>query len=374
MKSLVMKQVSVLIIVFFNSGIAKSQMDLPAMGFNVRAMISQEVGITGITIKYSRPGVKGREGKIWGNLVPYGFKTFNSITSTYTSPWRAGANEATVISFEHNVKVEGNDLKAGSYAIFMAMDPDSVTLIFSKQTEAWGSFYYKPEEDVLRVRVKSMVLPKSEEWLKYEFIEHKEKSCVIAMQWEKLSVPFNVEVDVENIVLARVREQLTGVWGLMTVNLILAANYFYEQNSNLEEAVGWALKSVTGKPFGQTPFHSFNVLATGYEKLNRVPQADSVMDVGLAVANMNQYLDYGRKLISQNRKQRAMEIMLQAQSKFGDVYQVNNSLAYAYSAKGDYSQALKYANKALRQAPNPQAKSQVEFNIEKLKDKKDINE
>jgi hypothetical protein len=350
-----------------------SQMDLPAMGFNVRASISQEVGITSITIKYSRPGVKGREGKIWGNLVPHGFKTFNSITSTYTSPWRAGANEATVISFEHEVKVEGNTLKAGSYAIFMAMEPDSVTVIFSKQTEAWGSFYYKPEEDVLRVRVKSMLMSRSEEWLKYDFIEHKEKSCVIVMQWEKLSVPISVEVDVENIVLARVREQVTGVWGLMTVNLILAANYFYEQNSNLEEAVGWALKSVTGKPFGQTPFHSYNVLAIGYEKLNKIPQADSVMDVGLAVANINQYLDYGRKLISQNRKQRAMEIMTQAKSKFGNVYQVNSSLAYAYSAKGEYSQALKYANKALQQAPSPQAKATIRSNIEKLKAKKDIN-
>jgi hypothetical protein len=80
-----------------------------------------------------------------------------------TSPWRAGANEATTISFEHDVKVEGKDLKAGTYALFMAMG-DSVTLIFSNQKDAWGSFYYRPEEDVLRVKVKPAILDKGVEW------------------------------------------------------------------------------------------------------------------------------------------------------------------------------------------------------------------
>ena len=79
---------------------------------------------------------------------------FSFITNKMSSPWRAGANEATVISFEHDVKVEGRELKAGSYALFMAVGTDSVMLIFSKQTEAWGSFYYKPEDDMLRVTVK----------------------------------------------------------------------------------------------------------------------------------------------------------------------------------------------------------------------------
>src|SRR5262245_34042311 len=67
--------------------ISIAQMDIPPVGFNPRATISEEVGITSISIKYSRPGVKGREGKIWGGLVPYGFATFSFLTGRMTSPW-----------------------------------------------------------------------------------------------------------------------------------------------------------------------------------------------------------------------------------------------------------------------------------------------
>jgi hypothetical protein len=352
--------------------ISKAQMDLPPVGFNPRATISEEVGITSITIKYSRPGVKGREGKIWGGVVQNGFGTFSFVTGRMTSPWRAGANEATIISFEHDVKVEGKDLKAGSYALFMAMNTDSVLLIFSKQTDAWGSFYYRPEEDAMRVKVKPVVLDKSVEWLKYEFIGHTEKSCVIAMQWEKLSVPFKVDVDVDNIVLARMRAEFTGVKSFITADKLQAANYCFERNINMEEAMGWAKSAVTGKPFGQTGFNAYEILAVGYEKQNQQQQADSVMNEGLPIANISQYIDYGTTLLTQKRIDRALEVMLGAKTKFGDVYAVNNGLSYAYSAKGDYKKALVFANKALEQAPAP-GKATVTGNIEKLKTGKDIN-
>mgnify|MGYP001608063562 CR=1 FL=1 len=372
-KTTVMKH-TILSIAFTLTAIgAMAQMDIPAVGFNPRASISEEVGITSISIKYSRPGVKGREGKIWGNLVTNGFTSFNFITNNMTSPWRAGANEATVISFEHDVKIEGRDLKAGSYALFMAMGTDSVALIFSKQAHAWGSFYYKEEDDVLRVKIKPVALDKTVEWLKYEFIEHKEKSCVIAMQWEKLSVPFKVEVDVYPIVLARFREELTSAKGFASANLLQASMYCFDNNINLEEALSWAKRSVTGQPFAQSGFEVYKNLANGFEKTNRLSLADSVMNEGLAIANINQYISYGRKLITQMRKERALDIMLAAKAKFGDVYAVNNGLSYAYSAKSDYAKALEYANKALFQAPAPQLKTSINANIEKLKAGKDIN-
>ena len=264
-----------------------AQMDIPPVGFNPRATISEEVGITSITIKYSRPGVKGREGKIWGGLVANGFGALSFITGTMSSPWRAGANEATLISFEHDVKIEGKDLKAGSYALFMAMNPDSVLLIFSKQTDAWGSFYYKQSEDVLRVKVKPATLDKSVEWLKYEFIDHKKESCVIAMQWEKLSVPFRVDVDIDNIVLTRMRAEFTGVKSFISANRVQASMYCFDRNINMEEALSWAQSAVTGRPCGQSGFDAYENLANGYEKLNRLPQADSVMNEGLNIASIN---------------------------------------------------------------------------------------
>lgn len=352
---------------------ATAQMDVPPNGGNIKATVSEEVGITAITIHYSRPGVKGREGKIWGGLVPYGFNSPNFIAQKPGSPWRAGANEATTISFEHDVKVEGKDLKAGTYALFMAVEPDSTLLIFSRQKEAWGSFFYRPEDDVLRVRVASVALDKPVERLKYEFIEHKEKSCTIAMLWEKRSVPFTVEVDVENIVLARVREQMISGKGFASGNLVHASWYFLQQNSHLEEVLGWTQRAVSGQPYGQTQFENYRTLATAYEKLSRRSQADSVMNLALAMANTNQYISYGRSLLAQKRPDRALEVMLAAQAKFGDTYAVNNGLSYAWSAKGDYAKALEHATKALSQAATPQAKTMVSVNIDKLKTGKDIN-
>ena len=214
-----MKKLQLLAAILLFTATAFAQLDLPASGNNTRATISEEVGVTSITIKYSRPDVNKREGKIWGdgNVVTYGFSTQNYITNKNTSPWRAGANENTIIIFEHDVKVEGQALKAGTYSLHMAMGADNVTLIFNTQSEAWGSFYYDEKYDALRVNVKPVALDKSVEYLKYEFIEHKEKYCVIAMQWEKLSVPFKVDVDVDNIILARLREQLTSQEDLTAV-------------------------------------------------------------------------------------------------------------------------------------------------------------
>lgn len=352
-----------------------AQMDIPPSGSNPRAMISEEVGITSITIKYSRPDVNKREGKIYGdgNPVTYGFSSTNFITNKPTSPWRAGANEATVITFEHDVKVEGKDIKAGSYALFMAMGLDNVTLIFSRQSEAWGSFYYKEEDDVLRVDVKPVILDKSVEWLKYEFIEHREKHCIVAMQWEKFSVPFKIDVDVDKIVLARLREQTISQKNFNSTNMIQASSWCFNKNINIEEALGWAQRAVSGFQ-GQKSYVSLRNLATGYEKLNRLQQADSVMAEALTMANVNQYSTYARALIAQKRNDKALEIMNTANAKFGDVFAVNNTMMFIYSSKEDYANAIKYAKKALAQAANDAAKKMLESQITKLKEGKDINQ
>jgi hypothetical protein len=368
-----MKQIILSILITLNTIVVSAQMDIPPDGGNTTAMTSEDVGITSINIKYHRPGVKGREGKIWGTLVPYGFNVFNATTGKPASPWRAGANEATTISFEHDVKVEGKELKAGTYALFMAMGKDTVTVIFSKEAEAWGTFFYRPENDVLRIYVKPVELEKSVERLKYEFIDQQDKSCVVTMQWEKILVPFKVEVDVDNIVLNRIREQLIGPKGFASGNLVQISRYYFSRNMNLEEALGWAQRAVTGLPFGQSNYETIRTLAIGYEKLNRYLQADSVMNTVLPFSSMNQYSSYGRNMLSMKRSERALEVMLGAQKRYGDVYAVNNGLAYAYAATGDYTKALEFANKAQAQATSPQAKATVTANIEKLKAVKDIN-
>ena len=364
-----MKKLHLFIVLFLPCLAAHAQMDLPASGNNPRATVTEEVGITSITIKYSRPDVNKREGKIWGdgNLVTYGFTSTNLNTNKNTQPWRAGANENTIISFEHDVKVEGKNIKAGTYSLHMAIWPDSAIIIFSNQYGSWGSFYYDPNSDALRVTVKPVKLDKSVEWLKYEFIEHREKYCVIAMQWEYLSVPFRVDVDVDNIVLAKLRDEVTSQKGFNAFNMLAAAQYMVSRNINLEEALTWSQRAA-----GTKTFATLNNLSNNYAKLNRLQQADSAMSEALVFATPNQYVVAGRALITAKRLDRALEVFTANEKKNGDVLAVNTGYMFYYSARGDYKKALDYANKALAQASEAQ-KAGINANIAKLKEGKDIN-
>src|SRR3954468_15238107 len=153
-----MKKYLPLVVLLFLTTASYSQITLTQLpsGGNKKAMVGERIGLTDITIHYDRPGVKGREGKIWGQLVPYGFSDLGFGTSK-AAPWRAGANENTTIEFSDDVKVEGQLLPAGKYAFFIAVDSLESTLIFSKNNSSWGSFYYEPKEDALRVKIKPVV-------------------------------------------------------------------------------------------------------------------------------------------------------------------------------------------------------------------------
>ena len=148
-----------------------------------KASVTQKVGFTDITIDYSRPGVKGRT--IWGGLVPY-----NTV-------WRAGANEATKITFGTDVKINGKKIKAGSYSFFTIPTKDKWTIIFNKVADQWGAFEYNDTEDALRI----VVAPETDdncwqEWLAYTFTKTSDNTAVVRLEWEILKVPFTVEVEI----------------------------------------------------------------------------------------------------------------------------------------------------------------------------------
>src|SRR5215467_10688720 len=164
------------------STVSFSQLTFSPSGGNKKAMVGENIGLTDITIHYSRPHVNGREGKIWGNLIPVGYSD-QGFGSSKAAPWRAGANENTTIEFSTDVKVEGQPLAAGKYGFFIAYDSSGSTLIFSKNSTSWGSFFYDEKEDALRVKVKPMATDKSVEWLKYEFTDETPNSAIIALEW-----------------------------------------------------------------------------------------------------------------------------------------------------------------------------------------------
>src|SRR5476651_422784 len=135
------------------AGWVKAQLTSLPRGGNKRATVSEEIGITDVMIRYNRPGVKKREGHIWGELIPVGY-TELGYGAKKPAPWRAGANENTTIEFTTDVKIEDHELPAGRYGFFVAYDPGECTLIFSKNSTSWGNFFYRPEEDALHIQVK----------------------------------------------------------------------------------------------------------------------------------------------------------------------------------------------------------------------------
>src|SRR5215471_1112147 len=196
---------------------------LPSGG-NKKAAVSERIGLTDVTIHYDRPGVKGREGKIWGQLIPVGYVD-QGFGSSKAAPWRAGANENTTIEFSNDVKIEGQALPAGRYGFFVAYDPNECTLIFSKNSTSWGSFFYDPKEDALKVKVKPVALDKSVEWLKYEFTDETENAATVDLQWEKLMIPFKIETDYVRDQLKVFRDELRTSKGFQWQSWQQAANW-----------------------------------------------------------------------------------------------------------------------------------------------------
>ena len=344
---------------------------LPSGG-NKKASVSERIGLTDVTIHYDRPGVKGREGKIWGQLIPAGF-TDPGFGSSKSAPWRAGANENTTIEFSNDVKIEGQTLPAGKYGFFVAYDPDECTLIFSKNSDSWGHFFYNEKEDALRVKVKPQSLDKSIEWLKYEFTNQSESAATVALEWEKLLIPFKIETNYEKDQLETFRKELRTDKGFLWESWDQAAQWCVAHNANLNEALLWADSATSVNFGGDRSFQPWSTKAQVLQKLGRNDEAAGVMKKALPLGSMNDLHQYGRQLLQQKMNKEALDVFKMNYDKNPNQFTTLVGLTRGYSANGDYKSALKYANQALPLAPDQQNKSNVSTMIDKLKEGKDVN-
>jgi tetratricopeptide (TPR) repeat protein len=341
-------------------------------GGNKKASIFEQIGIVKIAIAYSRPGVKGREGKIWGTPVAhYGFADQGHGTS-YAAPWRAGANENTTMSFSHPVRIEGKDLPAGVYGFFIALGETESTLIFSKVNNSWGSFYYDSTEDALRVNVKNESLDKSVEWLKYEFTDETPNSAVIAMSWEKRRIPFKVEADVQKLQIASFKSELRTTRPFY--DFMSAANYCVRNNIELEQALAWIDRGIYFRIMGVKNFQTLSTKAAVLLKMNRVDEAKKIMEEAIPYGTVQEVHFYARTLLNQKQAQEAVKVFKMNYEKFPNVYTTNVGLGRAYSATGDFKKALVYMKAALPLAPDEGNKSNVSAMIKRLEGGKDVNQ
>ncbi|HEY2583373.1 MAG TPA: DUF2911 domain-containing protein [Mucilaginibacter sp.] len=367
--------ISVLILtqlLFSFTGIVKAQLTALPSGGNKRASVSEQVGLTDVTIVYNRPHVNHREGHIWGELIPAGYVD-QGFGPSKAAPWRAGSNENTTIQFSTDVKIEGQPLAAGKYGFFVAYDPNECTLIFSKNSTSWGSFYYNPAEDVLRVKVKPVPADKSVEWLKYEFADQTPTSATVQLEWEKLIIPFKIEVDVVGAQLAWFRKELRSEKGFNWESWDQAAQYCAQNKTNLDEALLWADTATSVNFGGSQSFQAWSTKATILDSLGRSNEAMEVMKKALPYGSMNELYFYARNLTRHKQGKEALEIFKMNYDKHPDVFFTNAGMARGYSAIGDYKTALTYAKKANAQAPNKPNKDITDKMIKTLQDGKDIN-
>ena len=345
---------------------------VPPNGGNKKASVSERIGITDVTIHYDRPGVKGREGKIWNGLVQGGFNDLGFGTSK-AAPWRAGANENTTITFSTDVMVEGKPLPAGTYALFAAMGAGDATIILSNNSNSWGSFFYDQKEDALRVNVKTMPLTETVEWLKYEFTNQTDNSAVIALMWEKLKIPFKIEVDYAKTQLALFKNELRTSKGFDADAWVQAAQFAAAHN-DLEDALTWSDYSINGVFVGQKNFKTLSTRAMVLQKMGRTAEADALMKDAMPMGTMLDVHQYGRQLLRDKKLKEALEVFKMNAQKNPGIFTTNMGLVRGYSANGDYANALKYAKIALPLAPDKPNKDAVTKMIETLTAGKDVNQ
>ena len=345
---------------------------------STRASVSQEVGISTVTVKYSRPNVvspqgQDRTGNIWGKVVHYGFIDQGFGTSK-AAPWRAGADENTTIEFSHDAIVEGSAIAAGKYGLHMAVEENGdVTVIFNKRNTDWGSYFYDEKEDALRVSVKSIDNPQTS-LLTYSFPEASSNSTVLALDWEKKRIPVEISCETPEIVYQDLKNKKQSDAGFNYPSGVQAANFLVRHNIHLEDALAWASNAVEGQFYSVENFQTLQTRASVLAAMGKTAEADAEMRKALdhQSAAIADYYNYGRMLIAQKRAAEALEIFKSANKKWADHWLAPHGLARGYSANGDYKSALKFEKQALAKAPEG-SKGFLEGYLKTLEEGKDFN-
>lgn len=380
-----MKKLSIGVLSFFCIIGLHAQLQLPPGGGNQKSIVTQYIGAHAhVTVKYNSPDVtspqgQSRRGQIWGQLVPYGLNNlgFGDSSDENPSPWRAGANENTVIKFSHDMEVQGQPIAAGKYGLHLIpAETGPWTLVLSTNHTAWGSYFYTPDEDALRVEV-TPEAAEYNEWLTFEFTDRQETQATLALKWEDLSIPFTVSLpNSKDIYVRHLRQKMQDSPGFNWAVRNAAANYCLQNDVNLEEALQWQMATASNTSFvGQENVNTLQTLAGLQMKLGKADEGMATMTKAARhpSASVFQIHQIGRQLIGMGKGDEALEIFKYNLEKSGDVWPVNVGLARGYSAVGQYDKALQHARIAHERAPDQLNKDALAQSIEKLQRKEDIN-
>ncbi len=250
--------------------------------------IMQMVGDTKINIAYHRPNVKNRVGKIYGCATEKAIQQGNN-TGPCLVPngqvWRTGANENTIIEFSTDVTVNGQPLPAGKYGFFAIPDKKEWTLIFNKVNAEWGAMTYKAEQDALRVKTTPVKSKTVRQTLMYEFDSISYNSTNVVLSWEKLMIPFTVNVgDINGRVLTQLREAIKNRKADDVRPLNQAAGFVLGQKmtGSYEEAMGWVNESIKARELFGNLNTKARLLAEMGKKAEAISTAEKALQAGKA--------------------------------------------------------------------------------------------
>lgn len=363
----------------FTTTVALAQLSLPPNGGNQKSVVRQYIGpIAYVEINYSSPDVAGRE-NIFGTVVPHGMNAFGfgASTSDNPSPWRAGANENTVIEFSHDVNFQGEPVKAGKYGFHVVTaESGPWTIILTDETNAWGSFFYTPDQEVAKVEA----TPEDvgfHEYLTYEFTDRQADQTTAALIWEKKKLPFTIEVPNYNeAIVAQIESELTSSAGFQFTSWAQAANWASGAGYH-DKALAWADAAISAPFVGQKNFNTLQTKATVLFNQGKLDEAIPVMDEAIREpgATAFQIHGYARQLIAQDRKEKALEVFKYNKKRFDGAWPTNYGLARGYAALGDYKNALKHMKVAKTKVPEGDTVNGpvIDTNIAKLEKGEDIN-
>ncbi len=339
---------------------------LPPSGDNQFSSVTQGIGLVRVSVEYNSPNVhapdgRDRTGHIWGELVPYGLHDlmFNDCKQC---PWRGGANENTVFTVSHPVKIEGQELPAGSYGLFFIAGKDEWTVIFSRNYKSWGAYWYDPAEDQLRVQVKPSEC-EYHEWLTYEFTDRDKDKATVALKWEKLQVPIRITIDdMPGLYVANLKQEFRNSQAFKWQTFREAAIYCLTSKSHLEQGLAWAQEAVSRPGTGVENLQTLSVVAELQLALGRTAEGAKTMERAFAMPDATPVDIHGiaRFQQMQGDPELAKRIFLMNAKRFPNRWPVNVGLARYHAMSGDNKRAIVFAQKAMAQAPDAGSKRNLE--------------
>jgi tetratricopeptide (TPR) repeat protein len=337
---------------------AQAQVTLPRTP-SPAATITQAIGISTVSVNYSRPKVNGRE--VWGKLVPYGWNV-DPFGLRNSAPWRAGANENTVLTLSHPAKIQGQVVPAGSYGLFFVVNADnSGEVVLSKEFQSWGSYFYDSKADQLKAKIQLRDVPHTEA-LTYDFVNLTKNGGELVLNWEKKQFPVKIEFAVDDIVMNNAALELKGQRGFSPQGGISAANYALVNKVNQEQAIGWIDQVLQNNK----TFQAMNIKAGLLKQTGKTAESDKLMGEAMAIATEAELNAYGYQLIAEGNQDKAIEVLALNTQRFPRSANAWDSLGEAYAMKGDKTNAIKNFKKSLSLNPPENVKLNSEKYLRQL--------